>query len=257
MEWRMKFISVFNNKGGVGKTTLTFHLANQLAELGHKVLLLDADPQCNLSIYCLSEEEIGRIWEAEDSFIDDFDRARRRTNQSEWSEITKRPRSLHFYLKATEDGTAEIDSPPVPVTLRENLDVIVGRLTLHTFEDTVSSRWNGFVSGDPLALRTLTRLRNLAQEAARTYDYDYVITDTSPSLGRLNRLIISTADGFLIPCTPDLFSLYGIKNIGNALGDWQKHFSKVRQVNDEQKLEGFPSNTPRCPGLFSVPHEPA
>ena len=49
----MKILSVFNNKGGVGKTTLTYHVANALAEMGYKVLMIDADPQCNLTIYAL------------------------------------------------------------------------------------------------------------------------------------------------------------------------------------------------------------
>ncbi|WP_226941362.1 ParA family protein [Janthinobacterium violaceinigrum] len=46
----MKILSVFNNKGGVGKTTLTYHLAHSLSELGNKVLIIDADPQCNLKL---------------------------------------------------------------------------------------------------------------------------------------------------------------------------------------------------------------
>ncbi|MFX0588394.1 ParA family protein, partial [Glaesserella parasuis] len=41
----VKLLSVFNNKGGVGKTTLSFHLAHALAELGHKVLAVDLDPR--------------------------------------------------------------------------------------------------------------------------------------------------------------------------------------------------------------------
>ncbi|MDQ0472642.1 ParA family protein [Labrys wisconsinensis] len=48
-----KFISTFNNKGGVGKTTLTWNLADALAERGERVLLIDFDPQCNLSIAML------------------------------------------------------------------------------------------------------------------------------------------------------------------------------------------------------------
>ena len=72
----MKVLSIFNNKGGVGKTTLTYHLGHILAEMGKKVLMIDLDPQCNLSIYSILENEIGNIWEKENDFIKDFKSAK-------------------------------------------------------------------------------------------------------------------------------------------------------------------------------------
>jgi cellulose biosynthesis protein BcsQ len=51
-----KLISVFNNKGGVGKSTICWNLADALGRRGKKVLLIDFDPQCNLSIAVLGEE---------------------------------------------------------------------------------------------------------------------------------------------------------------------------------------------------------
>mgnify|MGYP000583774829 CR=1 FL=1 len=57
----MKIISVFNNKGGVGKSTLTYHLGAALSEKGKKVLLIDLDPQSNLTLYGLSEERLEKI----------------------------------------------------------------------------------------------------------------------------------------------------------------------------------------------------
>jgi cellulose biosynthesis protein BcsQ len=59
----MKIISIFNNKGGVGKTTLTYHLAHALALMGKRVLMIDSDPQCNLTIYGVETEELHKIWE--------------------------------------------------------------------------------------------------------------------------------------------------------------------------------------------------
>ena len=67
---------MFNNKGGVGKTTLTFHLAHALAELGKRTLIVDLDPQCNLTIFALADETIWKMWSAEDDYIDDFNSAR-------------------------------------------------------------------------------------------------------------------------------------------------------------------------------------
>ena len=72
----MDIISIFNNKGGVGKTTLTYHLAHALAEMGHKTLIIDLDPQCNLTILGMDQEKLHEIWSAEDDFIEDFQAAR-------------------------------------------------------------------------------------------------------------------------------------------------------------------------------------
>lgn len=57
----MKIISLFNNKGGVGKSTLSYHLGCALGELGKKVLFVDLDPQCNLTINAMMENELEQI----------------------------------------------------------------------------------------------------------------------------------------------------------------------------------------------------
>src|SRR4051794_39140737 len=94
-------ITVFNNKGGVGKTTLTFHLAHALGELGKKVLLVDLDPQCNLTIISLSMEAIHDIWLVEDDFIEDFAAAKSGIDSAEFNRLVDEIRSIHFILKPT------------------------------------------------------------------------------------------------------------------------------------------------------------
>lgn len=223
----MKCISVFNNKGGVGKTTLTFHLAHALANLGYKTLLIDFDPQCNLTILSMDEEELHGIWEKEDAFIDDFMRAKSEIGDHAYNEIINETRSIHFLLKPIEDGISDIEIPFHPKNLSKNLDLIPGRLTLHTYEDKIANRWPYLYSSDPLAIRTITKPRKIAVDGAKEKSYDVVIFDTSPSLGILNKVIISTVDGFLIPCAPDMFSLYGIRNIGNSLRLWESQFNQI------------------------------
>lgn len=236
----MKLLSVFNNKGGVGKTTLTFHLANALSELGHRTLAIDLDPQCNLTIMAMDSEDLHQVWVAEDDFIEDFQAARNRRNPADFDALLGNCRSIHFLLKPTEDGAADLPtlSPPLPIA--PNLDLIPGRLSMHLYEDKISSRWSDVYQGDPLAIRTVTKIRELARNYSRQHGYDFVIVDTSPSLGSLNKVIISTADGFLIPCMPDMFSLYGIRNIGNALRVWAKQFATIAQLLSTEKLQSFP-----------------
>lgn len=90
------------NKGGVGKSTLCFHLACALNEMGKKVLLLDLDPQCNLTICGMKEEQLHAIWEEEEPFIDDYESAWKSDELVE--KVLESPRSIHFLLKATEEG---------------------------------------------------------------------------------------------------------------------------------------------------------
>ncbi|QPF74999.1 ParA family protein [Roseateles sp. DAIF2] len=245
----MKTISVFNNKGGVGKTTLTFHLAHALAELGHRTLLIDLDPQCNLTIYGMDQDTLHDIWKAEDSFVADFKSAQQKLIANDFNTLIGQTRSIHFLLKPVEDGIDDLPSLPPPRKLATNLDLIPGRLTMHLYEDAVSRRWSEVYQGDPLAVRTATRPRELAIAYAQQFGYDFVIMDTSPSLGTLNRLVISTTDGFLIPCMPDMFSLYGIRNIGNALAVWKKQFDTIYHLLSNEKRALFPENFVRLLGF--------
>ena len=59
----MPTISLFNNKGGVGKTTFLFHVAHVLADQGRSVLMVDCDSQCNLTAYALQDKAIEKAWE--------------------------------------------------------------------------------------------------------------------------------------------------------------------------------------------------
>lgn len=236
----MKAIAIFNNKGGVGKTTLTYHTACALAELGHRTLLVDLDPQSNLTLFGVSVDDLYETWKVEDPFVEDLDRARSGISPERFSELLRRFRSIHFLLKPTEDGTAELPDLARPVEINSNLDLIPGRLTLHMYENKIGARWSEAYQGDPLAIRTITQIRHLCTDYAEKRGYEFVLFDTSPSLGVLNKVIISTADAFLVPCMPDMFSLYGIRNIGSALAMWKKEFATMHTLLSDQKRRYFP-----------------
>ena len=246
----MKIVSLFNNKGGVGKTTLAFHLSWILSEMGKKVLMIDLDPQCNLTICGIHESNLENIWKEEDAFIDDYEKALREKSEQELKEINRNPRSIHYLLKPTEDGLDDLkdDELPLAIKLNSNLGLIPGRLTINRYENVISERWSQAYQGVPLSIRTITRIRAIAETYARREGYDFVLIDTSPSLGALNKVIISTVDGFIVPCLPDMFSLYGIRNIGNSLKQWKKEFDTIFNLISEEKRKRFPRNFVRFLG---------
>lgn len=233
----MKIVSLFNNKGGVGKSTLSYHLGCALGELGKKVLFVDLDPQCNLTINAMFEDELEQIWKEEDPFMDDFSDAIEKDIEKK---ILNTTRSVHFLLKPIEDGFSEFDEFPPAKEICDNIFILPGRLSIHKFEAKISERWNGLYQGESLSIRTVTAFRNICERYAEKYNIDYVIVDTSPSLGIMNKTIISTVDGFFIPTFPDMFSLYGIKNIGNSLEIWQKEFNTIYNLISSNKIAKFP-----------------
>ncbi len=154
----MKMISVFNNKGGVGKTTLAYHLAHILAEMGKKLLVLDLDSQCNMSLYGMKEEELESVWKGEDTVIDNgFDSAKQQMKECDFSNLFETTRSMHFILKSVEEGISDFPELPPPFEVTPNLHLIPGRLTLFMYENKIAQRWNGMFLGESLSIRTVTR----------------------------------------------------------------------------------------------------
>ena len=239
---QMRMISIFNNKGGVGKSTLTYHLGCAIAEMGKKVLLVDLDPQSNLTLYGLNEAELEKIWQEEDDFITDYKEAKNKLTPEDFNAFHRRHHSIHYLIKPIEDGVSDEENLSEPVNIMPNLDLIPGRLTLHLFENKLSKNWSDAFLGDPQAIRTVTAIRKKCEEYAQKHHYDIVLIDTSPSLSTLNKVIISNSDSFIIPCAPDMFSGYGIRNIGNALSIWEKEYKTMYSLLSDEKRRYFPNN---------------
>lgn len=237
----MKMVAVFHNKGGVGKSTLLFHTACALAEQGHKVLMMDLDPQSNLSLYGLDDTELQDIWEKEEEVIADGFPIGMNIFNTMKNEIMDSPRTIHFLLKPVESGVDDYIALPPAVEMRENLHLIPGRITLSQFETVLADRWSISPDENVLAIRTITQFRTIAARYAEKNEYEYVFVDVSPSLGLLNRAIITSCDAFLMPATPDLFSMYGIRNIGQSLEKWKKSYWALYNGVNVQLKSLFPT----------------
>lgn len=238
----MKMVAVFHNKGGVGKSTLLYHTASALAEQGHKVLMLDLDPQSNLSLYSLSDIDIQRIWEEEESVIFEGFPTGTNTFNTGNSDIINSPRTIHFLLKPVESGVDDYTTLSPPVKVSENLSLIPGRITLSQFEGILADRWTISPDENVLAIRTITQFRTIATRYAESFGYEYVFVDVSPSLGLLNRAILMCCDAFYMPATPDLFSMYGIRNIGQSLNRWKKSYNALYGAVGSQLKSLFTSD---------------
>lgn len=203
----MKSIAFFNNKGGVGKTTLVVNLGAYFAlEKKKKVLIIDADPQCNATQAMFS-----------DAFVD-----KRYSNKTGFT--------IYKIVQPLASGKGYSAAINQDKSTRFGVDVIVGDPRLALAEDVLARDWSTAISGDTRGLRTTLLFCELLTRCA---DYDYVFFDVSPSLGSINRAVLVACDFFLSPMSVDIFSLRALENISTVLENWSKQLTRGIQDNEE------------------------
>jgi chromosome partitioning protein len=203
----MKILTFFNNKGGVGKTSLVYHLAWMFAEQGIKTVAIDLDPQANLSSMFLSDEKLVDLW-GDDNTI-----------QGAILPVIK--------------GIGDIKAPHIEV-INENMSLIVGDMALSQFEDKLSENWPKCSDGDEAAFRIISAFYRIALQASQTQQADLVLVDVGPNLGAINRSAIIASDFIITPLAPDLYSLQGLKNLGPMVRKWRQQWSdRLGKVPDK------------------------
>lgn len=209
----MESIVIFNNKGGVGKTTLLCNLAAYLKiHENSKVLVIDTDPQCNATAYLFSYSQVEDIYDKSEGTIYDI-------------------------IRPVQRGRGYIKSKlPIVKSPNFKVDVIPGDPRLSLAEDFLGKDWIEGRSGDYRGLQTTLVFKDLL---AKLDDYDYVIFDVGPSLGALNRAILIACDYFLIPMSSDIFSLRAIENISLALKDWKEGLQSGLDEYKRKEDESF------------------
>ncbi len=198
----MKTIAFFNNKGGVGKTSLVYHLAWMFADRGIKTLAVDLDPQANLTSMFLNEERLEELW----------------------------PDSEHTYtvygaIRPILRGVGDIAKPHIE-KITDKLGLIPGDLGLSRFEDKLSDAWPRCQLGDESAFRIMTAFHRLVQHGA-DQGAELVLIDVGPNLGAINRSALIASDQVCLPLAPDLFSLQGLKNLGPTLNEWREFWKDL------------------------------
>lgn len=194
----MKSIAFFNNKGGVGKTTLLCNLASYLAHHHEaKVLVIDADPQSNATAYLLKEESLDAIYEDDGSI------------------------NLYGYYESIARGKGFSDTTPLIVNSpRFGVSLLPGHPKFSLREDLLSKDWSDGLVGSERGLQTTFTFKHLLHQVAG--GYDYVFVDMGPSLGAINRSVLLGVDYFLTQMSVYLFSLMAIENILVSLATWRE-----------------------------------
>jgi len=195
-------IAFFNNKGGVGQTSLVYHLSWMFRELGSRVLAADLDPQANLSSAFVDDDRLEEIWR---------ESGPRRT--------------VYGCLQPQLDGTGDI-AQPRPEFLDDGLGLLVGDLSLAGFEGELSSQWPACLDRNARAFRVISAFWRILQRAASDLQADLILTDLGPNLGPINRSALVASDYVVIPLSPDLFSLQGLRNLGPVFRRWREEWTE-------------------------------
>jgi len=172
-----------------------------LAELGHRCLAVDLDPQTNLTALFLQNEELERIYSQE-------------TNRE----------TLLSGIKPLDRETGDIADVKIH-EVSSNIGLLAGDLELSLFEDKLSSNWSKCIDGDEAAFRIVSSFHRIIALAAKNFNAEYCVVDVGPNLDGLNRSTLISADFVVVPMATDLFSLQGLRNLGERLSTWKTEWA--------------------------------
>lgn len=225
----MRIISFFNHKGGVGKTTLLFNVGVALASSGRRVLFVDADAQANLTGTALPADDYSRNLDAKNTIYD----------------------SLLPVIRTNGEPIT-----PDPVKIRDNAWLVPGHIRLSEYEESLATDWPNTLAGRYEGFQRSTALWRIIHNAAEKVDAEVVLIDVGPSVGSLNRMVILGSDGFVIPLSPDLFSLTALPSVGNSVATWIAEWrgalaQAAARGTDKEMPGGLPIGEPSPLGYIS------
>ena len=225
----MSIVALFyNHKGGVSKTTTAFNVAHLLAQEGKKTLIIDADPQCNMTELAISK------------MIESLDEQFEKTGIE--NEIPGT--SLLDVLEPRIHGeTAQVDIETIhTIQIKENLDLMKGDVNLNSIEDSLAEAHNQRFSSKIHEKRTYVAIGDMLRRFGNKAKYDFILLDVGPSSGAITRACFLAGDAFFIPVSPDRFNVQAIRTLSVILGRW---FKEHADVYDDFREIGLPINLGR------------
>lgn len=207
-------MTLYNHKGGVGKTTLIINIASALASLGKKVLLVDTDPQCNLTSYLVESEVV-------DEWLDKSD--------------TSQGVTIWSALKPFMESSGPLKTPKVFERLN-NVFLFPGDIRLSEFEEDLNQIWVECLQRKVRGFRGASAISELVNNICVSENVDYVFYDVGPNIGPLNRIIALDCDYFIVPAACDLFSIRALKTLGKSLSSWISEWKLISQLAPDNTL---------------------
>ena len=231
-----KRIALFNHKGGVSKTTTTFNLGWMLAVKGHKVVLVDADPQCNLT---------GMVLGFGGQELDDFYQNNEGRNFRDG--LTPAFESRPEPLKAVDC---------FPIRGRDGLFLLPGHIGLSMYEVTLGIAQE--LSGTIQTLQNLPgAITRLLELTAEKHEADYVLIDLNPSLSSFNQNLLLTSHCFIVPTSPDYFSSMAVQSLSKVLPSWRRWAVRAAQLPVlKDAVYPFPDVAPKLLGTIVQNYRP-
>jgi len=225
-------IAIFNHKGGVGKTTLTVNVAAALAAHGKKVLLVDSDPQCNLTSYLVEEDVVNDLLDKSD---------------------TEEGTTLWSALKPIVEGSGAIRIFP-PLERLAGVYLIPGDIQLSQFEIELVTLWSDCFQRKLRGFRGTSSLSHVVNQTSAAIEADFVFYDAGPNIGALNRVILLDCDYFIVPAACDLFSIRALKTLGHSLVNWITEWQTLTELAPDNAplMRGRPKFMGYIPQRFKV-----
>lgn len=226
-------ISIFNHKGGVGKTTLTVNIAATIASLGKRVLVVDSDPQCNSTSYLIEASVIDELLEKSDS------------NQG---------RTLWSAVRPLVEGIGDfIEITPFEVGIN-GLFLVPGDIKISDFELELNQFWTECLQRRTRGFRGTSAISRLIDHLCEAHNIDFVFYDSGPNIGPLNRIMMLDTDFFIIPAACDEFSIRALKTLGHTLANWITEWKTIVDLAPENAplLSGRPCFLGYIPQRFRI-----
>ncbi len=188
---------------------MTVNIADALADAGKSVLLVDADPQCNLTSFYLSEAQL-------EGLLRDSDEDG--SGETIWSAV-----------KPVAQGRGGIaDIPEIEVS--NGMSLIVGDVLLSEYEEVLPLAWTECFARMARGYDITTALSKVVSRAATRVDADVCLYDVGPNVGALNRAVILDCDYFITPVAADLFSLRALSTVGRSIAKWINDWNTIRTM---------------------------